>query len=81
MKQKDRKLIMKIFSQISKLTYSELKSQFKREYEKKLKIDTEYSNDLNIEGRLERQQHITNLEGKTAGLQQKVTSLHPAISS
>ena len=44
------------------LTYSELKSQFKREYEKKLKIDTEYSNDLNIEGRLERQQHITNLD-------------------
>ena len=40
MKQKDREIIKKIFSQISKLTYSELKSQFNKEYEEKLKIDT-----------------------------------------
>jgi len=62
MKQKDRKILKKIFSQISKLTYSELKSQFNKEYEEKLKIDIEYSNDLNIEGRLEREDYITNLD-------------------
>jgi 5-methylcytosine-specific restriction protein B len=62
MKQKDREIIKKIFSQISKLTYSELKSQFNKEYLEKLKIDTKYSNDLNIEGRLEREEHITNLD-------------------
>ena len=62
MKQKDREILNKIFSQISKLTYSELKSQFNKEYEEKLKIDTKYSHDLNIEGRLEREEHITNLD-------------------
>ncbi|MDB9963720.1 hypothetical protein OAD50_01415 [Vicingaceae bacterium] len=62
MKQKDRKLLKEIFSQVSKLTYSELKSQFNKEYEEKLKIDTKYSNDLNIEGRLEREDYITNLD-------------------
>ena len=62
MKQKDREIIKKIFSQISKLTYSELKSRFNKEYEEKLKIDTKYSNDLNIEGRLEREEHIANLD-------------------
>ena len=62
MKQKDRELIKKIFSQISKMTYSELKSQFNKEYEEKLKIDIEYSNDLNIEGRLEREDYISNLD-------------------
>ena len=62
MKQKDRELLKKIFSQISKLTYSELKSQFNKEYEGKLKIDTKYSHDLNVEGRLEREEHITNLD-------------------
>lgn len=62
MKQKDRELLKKIFSQISKLTYSELKSQFNKEYEEKLKIDAKYSHDLNVEGRLERGKHITNLD-------------------
>jgi 5-methylcytosine-specific restriction protein B len=62
MKQKDRALLKEIFSQVSKLTYSELKFQFKKEYEEKLKIDIEYSNDLNIEGRLEREEYITNLD-------------------
>ena len=62
MRQKDRELLKKIFSQISKLTYSELKSQFNKEYEEKLKIDTKYSHDLNVEGRLEREEHITNLD-------------------
>ena len=62
MKQKDKKLLKKIFGQISNLTYSELKSLFKKEYEDKIKIDFKYSNDLNIEGRLERVEHITNLD-------------------
>jgi len=62
MKQKDRELLKKIFSQISKLTYSELKSQFNKEYEEKLKIETKYSHDLTIEGRLEREEYITNLD-------------------
>jgi len=62
MKQKDREILKKIFSQISKLTYSELKTQFNKEYEEKLKIDTKYSHDLNVEGRLEKEEHITNLD-------------------
>ena len=62
MKQKDRKLLKEIFSQVSKLTYSELKSQFNEEYEEKLKIETKYSHDLTVEGRLEREEYITNLD-------------------
>ena len=62
MKKKDRKILKEIFSEVSKLTYSELKSRFYKEYEEKLKIDTKYSNDLNIEGRLEREEYITNLD-------------------
>ena len=62
MKQKNRELLKKIFSEISKLTYSELKTQFNKEYEEKLKIDTKYSHDLNVEGRLEKEEHITNLD-------------------
>lgn len=62
MKQKDREILKKTFSQISKLTYSELKYQFNKEYEEKLKIDTKYSHDLNVEGRLEREEYITNLD-------------------
>ena len=62
MKQKNRELLKKIFSEISKLTYSELKSQFNKEYEEKLKIETKYSHDLTVEGRLEREEYITNLD-------------------
>ena len=62
MKQKDREIIKKIFSQISNLTYSVLKSQFNKEYEEKLKIETKYSHDLTVEGRLEREEYITNLD-------------------
>lgn len=62
MKQKDRALLKEIFCQVSKLTYSELKLQFNKEYQEKLKIEFEYSNDLNIEGRLEREDYITNLD-------------------
>ncbi|GAA4270436.1 McrB family protein [Hyunsoonleella aestuarii] len=62
MKKKDRKILKGIFSELSNYTYSELKSRFEKEYEEKLKIDTKYSNDLNIEGRLEREEYITNLD-------------------
>ena len=62
MKQKDRKLLKEIFKQVSKLTNSELKFQFNKEYDEKIKIDTKYSTDLNIEGRLERKDYITNLD-------------------
>lgn len=62
MKKKDRKILKEVFSEVSKLTYSELKSRFKKEFEEKLKIDTKYCSDLNIEGRLEREEYITNLD-------------------
>jgi hypothetical protein len=62
MKQKDRELLKEIFTQVSNLTYSELKSKFHNVYEEKLKIDTKYSNELNIEGRLEKEEYITNLD-------------------
>ena len=62
MKQKEKEILKKIFGQVSKLTYPELKSQFSKEYDEKLKADTKYAHDLSIEGRLEREEYITNLD-------------------
>ena len=61
MKKSDKKILKEIFSQISKLKFSELKSKYKDVYDKKRKIDYKYSHDLNIESRFEREEYITNL--------------------